>query len=97
MSNARKMNAAAAITEARRRWGDAGAAVQLGHPLGYVVGHYFPREPDDERAEPVIQIHGTGETWEDAFARADEELCVPYWPPTAAGFRCSLERFVAQA
>ena len=90
---AKPMNGAQALVEARRRWGAAGDAVHVGHPLGYVVGHYFT-DRDDER---IIQVHGMGETWEAAFAMADEDPCVPLWTPTAAGFHCSLNRFVAAA
>ncbi len=89
----RAMTGAEALAEARRRWGAAGDAVHVGHPLGYVVGHYFT-DQDDER---IIQVHGMGETWEAAFAMADEDPCVPLWTPTSAGFHCSFNRFVAAA
>lgn len=91
---ARPMTGPEALVEARRRWGAAGDAVHVGHPLGYVVGHYFtsPDEPDR-----IVQVHGMGPSWEDAFAMADEEPCVPLWTPTSAGFHCPHDRFVAAA
>lgn len=85
-----------AIVEAGRRWGSAGDAVHLGYPIGYIVGHYFTQTPPDE-PNRIIQVHGMGKTWEEAFQMADDDPCVPVWTPTSAGFHCPAHRFVAAA
>lgn len=92
MTTQKKMTGPEALVEARRRWGAAGDAVHIGHPFGYVVGHFAPDGRDS-----IMQVHGMGETWEDAFAMADEDPCIPMWTPTSAGFQCVLHRFVAAA
>lgn len=80
-----RVNAAAALMEARRRWGTAAVAEEVTDwTFGrYCVGHLVSKEPR------VAHYHGTGGSWTEALREAEADPCVPIDEPTREGFRCA--------
>ncbi|HEY3428619.1 MAG TPA: hypothetical protein VGK83_08145 [Acidimicrobiia bacterium] len=77
----RKEQEAAADAEAKRRWGATACAYKGGRD--YIVGVGYLRDGNDY---PEFDFRGIGKSWEEAWAKADQntkplprpERCIPY-------------------